>query len=81
MPTEDEILRAIRLVGSVFADARPEQTLEALGADSLDRVELAMALEGQFDIEIDDDTVEGWSAAETTIGGVVALVLAKTAVN
>ena len=31
---------------------------EDIGADSLDLVELVMALEQEFDIEIDDDQVE-----------------------
>ena len=31
---------------------------EDIGADSLDLVELVMALEQEFDIEIDDDEVE-----------------------
>lgn len=31
---------------------------EDLGADSLDLVELVMALEQEFDVEIDDDEVE-----------------------
>ena len=81
VPTEDEVLLAIRVVDGPWGGARSEQTLDELGADSLDRVELAMALEGQFDIEIEDDVVEGWGAAETTIGGIVALVIEKTAVN
>lgn len=32
--------------------------IEDIGADSLDLVELVMALEQEFDIEIDDDDVE-----------------------
>ena len=32
---------------------------EDIGADSLDLVELLMALEQEFDVEIDDDEVEG----------------------
>lgn len=32
---------------------------EDIGADSLDLVELIMALEQEFDVEIDDDEVEG----------------------
>lgn len=33
---------------------KPESTFEELGADSLDQVELVMAVEEEFDIEIDD---------------------------
>jgi len=77
MATADDVLMAIRVVDGPWGGARPEQTLAELRADSLDRVELAMALEGQFDIEIDDATVESWGTAETTIGGIVELVLGK----
>ncbi|HSP46832.1 MAG TPA: acyl carrier protein [Clostridiaceae bacterium] len=35
-----------------------DSTFEDLGADSLDIVELVMALEEEFDIEISDETAE-----------------------
>lgn len=41
--------------------------IEDLGADSLDIVELIMAFETEFDLEIDDDEVENIS----TVGDVV----------
>jgi acyl carrier protein len=42
------------------ADVQPEANiLEDLGADSLDVVELVMALEEAFDIEVPDEDVEG----------------------
>ena len=41
--------------------------LEDLGADSLDIVELIMAFESEFDMEIDDDEVENIS----TVGDVI----------
>lgn len=43
----------------------------ALGLDSLDRVELAMELEDEFAIEIDDDTVASWKTAGDVINAVV----------
>ncbi len=36
----------------------PETTLEDLGADSLDMVEVIMALEDEFDIQIKDEDLE-----------------------
>lgn len=40
-------------------DAKPEASfIEDLGADSLDIVELIMALEEEFDIEISDEDAE-----------------------
>jgi len=46
---------------SVNADEVKEESkfVEDLGADSLDVVELVMALEEKFDIEIPDDDAEG----------------------
>lgn len=44
--------------------------LEDLGADSLDAVELVMAIEEEFGIEVPDDEAEGL----TTMGHIVAYV-------
>ena len=46
----------------------PETTFEDLGADSLDIVELVMALEEEFDLEISDDDADKISS----IGDAVA---------
>lgn len=45
----------------VDADTITEEShiIDDLGADSLDAVELIMALEEAFDIEIDDDSASG----------------------
>ena len=40
------------------ATIAPHVTLEDLGADSLDMVEIIMKLEEQFDIEINDEEAE-----------------------
>ena len=49
--------------------------LEDLGADSLDVVELVMALEEEFNIEVPDDDVENIR----TIGDIVSYVSARAA--
>ena len=41
--------------------------VDDLGADSLDTVELVMALEEEFDIEISDDEAENISTVQTAI--------------
>ena len=41
--------------------------IEDLGADSLDIVELIMAMESEFDMEIDDDEVEDISTVEDVV--------------
>ena len=58
------------------SEIRPEASiLDDLGADSLDVVELVMALEEAFDIEVPDDHVE----AMRTIGDVERYVQAQVA--
>ncbi|MBO5744018.1 MAG: acyl carrier protein [Clostridia bacterium] len=47
--------------------------IEDLGADSLDVVELVMAIEDEFDMEIDEDEAEGIS----TVGDVVDYIKAN----
>ena len=53
------------------ADVNPESSfVEDLGADSLDTVELVMAFEEEFDVEIPDDEAE----KITTIQSAVELI-------
>lgn len=42
-------------------------SLEQLGADSLDKIEIVMRLEDQFDIQIDDDTIDTHTHLQQTI--------------
>ena len=69
MAVEDKVKDII--VEQLGVDAE-KVTLEAsfiedLGADSLDTVELVMALEEEFDIEISDDEAENISTVQTAI--------------
>lgn len=60
----DEILtRVIKVVADQLSvdasEIRPESSFQDdLGADSLDLVELIMAMEEEFDIKIDDDAAQ-----------------------
>lgn len=55
-------------------DMRPDANiLEDLGADSLDVVELVMAIEETFDIEVPDEAAEGMR----TVGDVEAYVVKR----
>lgn len=54
---------------------RDESTFEALGADSLDALELAMALEDEFRITVADDELAG----ATTVADCIALIERKLA--
>ena len=62
--TEEELLNKIKAVVVEKLGVKPEDvTTDAsfvndLGADSLDRVELVMALEEEFEIEILDEDAE-----------------------
>jgi acyl carrier protein len=69
-----DILERVRKIVIEHLDADPEKVTEKasfiddLGADSLDNVELVMAFEEEFDIEIPDDAAEhipdGWRCGE-----------------
>lgn len=68
-----EIEEKVRQVVSFELGSDPEQItresrfVEDLGADSLDTIELVMAIEEEFGVQIDDETAEGWS----TVGDVI----------
>jgi acyl carrier protein len=50
------------------ADVKPEASfMNDLGADSLDTVELVMALEEEFDIEIPDEAAEGIGTVQAAV--------------
>ncbi|MDD2430825.1 MAG: acyl carrier protein [Firmicutes bacterium] len=70
----DILAQVIELVAdklNVDADEITEETtFEDLGADSLDIVELVMALEEEFDLEISDDDADKISS----IGDAVAYI-------
>ena len=59
-----DTLERVRKIVIDHLDADPEKVVEKasfiddLGADSLDNVELVMAFEEEFDIEIPDDAAE-----------------------
>lgn len=64
------IEQLVYFAGRAAETIRPEHTLDSLGLDSLDRVEFIMALEDEFQREIDDAEAEKIA----TVGDAVALV-------
>lgn len=62
---ETELFKTVRKLVADKLSVTPEEVnidstfAEDLGADSLDIVELVMALEEEFDIEIPDEAAEG----------------------
>ena len=69
--------RVIKIVAEQLGSGEDEITNESsfiddLGADSLDTVELVMALEEEFDIEIPDDDAEKIATVQAAIDFVSA---------
>ena len=57
-------------LGKPISEIKLESTIEDLGADSLDVVEIALAVEDEYEIEIPDDSAEGIN----TVGDIIAIV-------
>jgi len=77
--TKEEILAKVKSVVSEKLNVGEDQVttdakfVEDLGADSLDQVELIMALEDEFDLKIPEEEAEQLS----TIGAAVDFILTK----
>lgn len=69
MSIEDRVKKIIvEQLGVKEEDVKPEASfVEDLGADSLDTVELVMALEEEFDIEIPDEEAEKITTVQSAI--------------
>jgi len=76
---KEELLNKIKAIVadklSIGEDQITEEAsfIDDLGADSLDTVELVMALEDEFDLDIPDEEAEKL----TTVGKAIAYVLAN----
>lgn len=76
MSIEDTIKTTVlRIVRKEGFDLKPTTTFKDLEADSLDIVQILVALEDHFDIEIPDEDLEGIS----NMGDMVAYVERKVA--
>ena len=69
MSIEERVKKIIvEQLGVKEEDVKPEASfVEDLGADSLDTVELVMALEEEFDIEIPDEEAEKLTTVQSAI--------------
>lgn len=72
MSQEDIFARVKKIVAEQLevdpAEVKPEANFaNDLGADSLDTVELVMALEEEFDIEIPDEAAEGITTVQASV--------------
>ena len=77
---QDRVIRVIATARQVPAESiHPDTTFEQLNIDSLDRLNLLFDLEGEFDIQIDDDQAKSVSNIQEMVDGITMLVNAKTA--
>ncbi|MEO6802520.1 MAG: phosphopantetheine-binding protein [Granulicella sp.] len=75
---QDRVLRVIATTRRVpLETVRPDSTFEELGIDSLDRINILFELEGEFDIEIDDEQAKQVTTLQQMIEGITQLVDAK----
>lgn len=71
--SQDEILEKVKKIVADqlevdLANVQPEANFaNDLGADSLDTVELVMALEEEFEIEIPDEAAEGITTVQEAV--------------
>lgn len=72
---QERVLRVISRSRRIpLAAVQPESTLEELGIDSLDRLNILFALEGEFNIEIDDEEAKKATKVSDIVGGIKQLV-------
>ena len=75
---QDRVLRVIATSQRMpLQSVRPESTFEELGIDSLDRLNLLFDLEGEFEIEIDDEKAKQVTSLQQMIEGITQLLDAK----
>lgn len=71
MSVRETVLKTIAdLLDRNAAEIKDDSDFESLGADSLDQVEIVMALEERFEIYIDDNDAD----QADTVGKVIAIV-------
>ncbi len=76
----DRVLRVIATTRRVpLETVRADSTFEELGIDSLDRINILFELEGEFDIEIDDEQAKQVTSLQQMIDGIALLLDAKAA--
>ena len=78
---QDRVLRVIATKQRLPLESlHPDSTFEELGIDSLDRLNLLFELEGEFDIQIDDEEAKKVANIHEMIAGITHLVNANVAV-
>lgn len=79
---EQRVLRVIAVTRRVPVDTvHANSTFEELGIDSLDRINILFELEGEFEIEIDDEQAKQVTTLQQMIDGITVLLAAREAKN
>jgi len=77
---QDRVLRVIATTRRVpLESVRADSTFGELGIDSLDRINILFELEGEFDVEIDDEQAKQVTSLQQMIDGITQLVAAREA--
>jgi acyl carrier protein len=77
---EQRVLRVIAVTRRVPVETvHANSTFEELGIDSLDRINILFELEGEFEIEIDDEQAKQVTTLQQMIDGITLLLVAKEA--
>ena len=75
---QERVLRVIATTKRIPPESvQPDSSFEALGIDSLDRLNILFDLESEFDIEIDDEDAKQVSTIPQMVEGITAMVTAK----
>ncbi len=76
---QDRVLRVIATTSRKPLEAvRPDSTFQELGIDSLDRLNILFELEGEFDIEINDEEAKSVTNIQQMVAGIEQLLAAKS---
>ena len=75
---EQRVLRVIAVTRRVpIETVHADSTFEELGIDSLDRINILFELEGEFEIEIDDEQAKQVATLQQMIDGIKLLLAQK----
>lgn len=75
---QDRVLKVIATSKRIPVESlTPDSSFESLGIDSLDRLNILFDLEGEFDIEINDEDAKQVQNIHEMIEGITQLVQAK----
>ena len=77
---QDRVLKVIATTKRIpLESVQPDSTFEALGIDSLDRLNILFDLESEFDIEINDEDAKKVQNIHEMVAGIQQLLDAKAA--